>query len=192
VSVRDNVGCPKPSFADIRITVTTKILANAGNDTAMVVGQPLRLQAKGGDSYQWSPSAGLSNPNIANPEVVINEDQTYVVKVMTDIGCFAYDTVNIRVFKTDPDIFVPTAFTPNGDDLNDVLIPIAVGISDFQFFRVYNRWGLLVYSSTKPGAGWDGKVKGREQGTDTFLWHVRGTDYGGRVIEKKGTTLLMR
>ena len=192
VAVRDNAGCPKPSFADIQVRVTPKIPAYAGKDTAIVVGQPFRLQASGGDMYRWSPSTGLSDPNTANPEVLINEDQTYVVRVMTDIGCFAYDTVNIRVFRTEPDIFVPTAFTPNGDGLNDILRPIPVGISEFQFFRLYNRWGQLVFSATDADAGWNGYLKGKEQGSDTYIWHVRGVDFTGRVIEKKGTTTLIR
>jgi gliding motility-associated-like protein len=111
---------------------------------------------------------------------------------MTDNGCFALDTVFIRVFKTDPDIFVPTAFTPNGDKRNDVLTPIPVGIAEFQFFRLYNRWGQLVFSTTEVGKGWNGLINGREQGSDTFVWHVRGVDYTGRVIDKKGATTLVR
>lgn len=192
VAVRDNVGCPKPSFADVVVTVAPRILADAGNDTSIVVGQPFRLQGSGGDFYRWTPPTGLSDPNIADPSVDLNEDQRYILRVTTINGCFAYDTVDIRVFKTDPDIFVPSAFTPNGDRLNDVLVPIPVGISEFQFFRLYNRWGQLVFSTTATGTGWNGKVKGKEQGSDTFVWHVRGVDYTGRVIDKKGTTTLIR
>jgi gliding motility-associated-like protein len=192
VSVRDNAGCPKPSFANIVVSVAPKILANAGNDTSIVVGQPFRLQGSGGDFYRWSPSTGLENPNVADPSVDLNEDQTYILRVSTDNGCFALDTVSIRVFKTDPDIFVPTAFTPNGDRLNDILTPIPVGIGDFQFFRIYNRWGQLLFSTTSTGRGWNGLVNGKEQGSDTYVWHVRGVDYTGRVIDKKGTTTLIR
>ena len=192
VAVRDDAGCPKPSFADVVVTVAPKIPAFAGNDTAIVVGQPFRLQGSGGDSYRWTPPTGLSDPNTADPRIDINEDQTYVLKVLTDDGCFAFDTVNVRVFKTDPDIFVPTAFTPNGDRLNDLLVPIPVGIAQFDFFRLYNRWGQLVFGTTETGKGWDGYIKGKEQGSDTYIWHVRGVDYTGRVVEKKGTTSLIR
>jgi gliding motility-associated-like protein len=192
VAVRDNAGCPKPSFSDVVVTVAPRILADAGNDTAIVVGQPFKLQGSGGDSYRWSPPTGLSDPNLPDPGVDLNEDQRYILKVMTDNGCFALDTVFIRVFKTDPDIFVPTAFTPNGDKRNDVLTPIPVGIAEFQFFRLYNRWGQLVFSTTEVGKGWNGLINGREQGSDTFVWHVRGVDYTGRVIDKKGATTLVR
>jgi gliding motility-associated-like protein len=192
VAVRDNAGCPKPSFANVVVSVTPRILANAGKDTSIVVGQPFRLQGSGGESYRWSPPTGLSNPNIADPSVAINEDQRYVLKASNDNGCYAIDTVDIRVFKTDPDIFVPTAFTPNGDKLNDILTPIPVGISQFQFFRLYNRWGQLVFGTTEVGVGWDGSLKGREQASDTYVWHVRGVDFTGRAIDKKGTTSLIR
>jgi gliding motility-associated-like protein len=98
----------------------------------------------------------------------------------------------VRVFKTAPDIFVPTGFTPNGDGLNDFLVPIPAGISEFEYFRVYNRYGQLVFSTTEVGKGWDGKIAGKDQGSDTFAWYVKGRDYTGKAIFKKGTSTLIR
>jgi gliding motility-associated-like protein len=119
-------------------------------------------------------------------------DQRYILRVTTADGCFAFDTLNVRVFKTDPDIFVPTAFTPNGDGLNDQLLPIPAGISQYEYFRVYNRYGQLVFSTTEVGKGWDGKIAGKEQGSDTFAWYVKGRDYTGKTIFKKGSSTLIR
>ena len=183
---------PKSSFDSVRVNVISPIAAFAGNDTAVVVGQPLQLNASGGDVYFWTPATGLTNQDIPNPVANLNDDITFILRVASNEGCFAFDTVNVRVFKTDPDIFVPTAFTPNGDRLNDVLVPIPAGVSELEFFRVYNRWGELVFSTSEFGKGWDGKISGKEQGTDTFAWYVKGRDYTGKVIFKKGNTTLIR
>ena len=185
VAVRNNEGCPKAAFDSVRVNVISPIAAFAGNDTAVVVGQPLQLNASGGDVYFWTPATGLTNQDIPNPVANLNDDITYILRVASNEGCFAFDTVNVRVFKTAPDIFVPTAFTPNGDRLNDVLVPIPAGISELEFFRVYNRWGELVFSTTEFGKGWDGKISGKEQGTDTFAWYVKGRDYTGKVDLQK-------
>lgn len=192
VAARDNGGCPKAAFDSVLITVIPPVPAFAGRDTAVVVGQPLQLNASGGDSYAWTPPTGLTNPDIPNPVANLNEDITYVLRVTTDEGCVGFDTLNVRVFRTAPDIFVPTAFTPNGDQLNDFLVPVPVGISEFEYFRVYNRYGQLVFSTTEVGRGWDGKIGGKDQGSDSFVWYVRGRDYTGRVIFKKGQTTLIR
>jgi gliding motility-associated-like protein len=193
VAVTDNAGCPKPSFADVLVRVVPPVPAFAGRDTAIVVGQPLQLNAAGGSSYVWSPPAGLNRNFISNPVANLSDDISYIVKVSTEEGCFAFDTINVRVFKTAPDIFVPTAFTPNGDGLNDVLKPIPVGITNIEYFRVYNRWGVMVFSTNaEQGGGWDGRINGREQGSDTFVWYVRGTDFTGKIIFKKGSSTLIR
>jgi gliding motility-associated-like protein len=176
----------------VEIDVKSNLSANAGRDTAVLQGQPLRLKASGGVRYLWSPATGLNDPEAAEPRVDTDRDRTYFLKAISIEGCVGMDTVNIRVFRTDPDIFVPTAFTPNGDRLNDVLTPIPVGIVEFQFFRVYNRWGQLVYSTNETGKGWDGMFKGVPQRSGTFAWHVRGLAIDGRAVEKRGTATIIR
>jgi gliding motility-associated-like protein len=192
VAVRNEGGCPKAAFDSVLVTVIPPVRAFAGNDTTVVVGQPLQLNASGGDVYVWSPTTGLTNHLISNPIANLNDNISYILRVATDDGCFAFDTLNVRVFKTAPDIFVPTGFTPNGDGLNDFLVPIPAGISEFEYFRVYNRYGQLVFSTTEVGKGWDGKIAGKDQGSDTFAWYVKGRDYTGKAIFKKGTSTLIR
>lgn len=192
VAVFDNRGCPKPGLDSVVVRVVPRVPAFAGNDTSIVVGQPLQLQATGGTNYRWLPVTGLSNPNISNPVATLGGNATYIVTVATPEGCSARDTINIKVFNTAPDIFVPTAFTPNNDGTNDQLIPIPVGVTGIDFFRVYNRYGELVFSTTQIGKGWDGRIKGRDQNTSTFTWYVQGTDFTGKRIFKKGTSTLIR
>jgi gliding motility-associated-like protein len=101
---------------------------------------------------------------------------TYIVKVSSPNNCFAYDTINITVFKTAPDIFVPTVFSPNGDGKNDRLIPVPVGLKGYDFFEIYNRWGQRMFRTTQIGVGWDGYFRGILQDVDTYVWQVQGTD----------------
>jgi gliding motility-associated-like protein len=192
VTVWDDKGCPKPSFANVVITVAPPVQAFAGRDTAIVTGQPLQLTGSGGDYYTWTPVNAMSNPNINNPIANLDEDTQLSLKVTTLQGCFAYDTLNVKVFKTQPDIFVPTAFSPNNDGLNDKLTPIPVGIQQFDYFRIFNRWGQLVFSTHKIGEGWDGRLKALEQGNGSFVWQVRGVDYTGRVIDKNGVVTVIK
>ncbi len=191
LTVTDTIGCPKPGYDTVVIGVRPPVPAFAGNDTAIVVGQPLQLNATGGVNYLWQPITGLSDHQIGNPVASLTQNQTYVVRVSTPEDCFALDTINITVYKTAPDIFVPNAFTP-GRNNNTIFRPIPVGIAKLEYFRVYNRWGQMVYSSSTPGDGWDGRISGREQATDTYVWMVQGRDYTGRVIFKKGTVVLLR
>ncbi|HEX4957628.1 MAG TPA: T9SS type B sorting domain-containing protein [Lacibacter sp.] len=191
----DTLGCPKPSYDTVLVTVIPQVQAFAGNDTAVVVGQPLQLLGRGAAFYEWSPPTYLNAPNIVNPVAVFNssvERFSYIMKATTPEGCFGLDTVNIRIFKTAPDIFVPTAFTPDANNLNDVFRPIAVGISKFDYFRVFNRWGNLLYTSPTVKDGWDGTYKGIPQAPDTYVWMVSGTDYTGKKVVKKGTVQLIR
>jgi gliding motility-associated-like protein len=87
---------------------------------------------------------------------------------------------------------VPTGFSPNKDGNNEIFKPIPIGIRSLDFFRVYNRWGQLIYSTSQIGAGWDGTYSGAEQGAGTYVWYVSGTNYLGNKIEKKGTVILIR
>jgi gliding motility-associated-like protein len=195
LTVLDNIGCPKPGRDTVMVTVYPKVNAFAGNDTSVVVNQPLLFNATGGESYSWSPRTSLSTDDIHNPIGIYNgsfDSITYRVMVTDENNCTDSAFVTVKIFKTNPQIFVPTAFTPNNDGKNDVFRPIAVGILNIEYFRVFNRWGELVFSTTTNGKGWDGKIAGKEQATGTFVWVVKGVDYTGKSVFAKGTVTLIR
>lgn len=195
LNVWDNLGCPKPGRDTVLVTVLPPIVPFAGNDTMVVVGQPLQLNAEGGVAYQWVPGTNLNDPTIKNPIGVYTgefDSIRYWVRVFNEAGCYDSASVKVLVFRTAPTVFVPTAFTPNGDGLNDVLRPIAVGVERINYFRIYNRWGQLVFSTTTNGAGWDGKIGGSVQGTNVYAWMVSAVDYLGNEIFLKGTSTLIR
>jgi gliding motility-associated-like protein len=195
LTVRDTIGCPKPSRDTVLVKVLPKINAFAGNDTAVVVGQPLQFKATGGVKYSWSPADWLNKTDIPNPKAIYNEEIeniTYKVDVFNEANCVDSAFVSVKIFKTNPQVFVPTAFTPDGDGKNDMFRPIAVGISRIEYFRVYNRWGQMVFQTTINGKGWDGKIGGKPQGSATFVWLVKGADYTGKTFFAKGTVTLIR
>ncbi|MDZ4810503.1 MAG: gliding motility-associated C-terminal domain-containing protein, partial [Bacteroidota bacterium] len=91
-----------------------------------------------------------------------------------------------------PDIYVPTGFTPNGDGKNDRFTPFPVGMKSYNYFRIYNRWGQIVFSSTNLHDGWDGKLGGRDQQSGIYVWMIEGVTNDNRVITRKGTVSLIR
>jgi gliding motility-associated-like protein len=194
----NSTGCIKPKSDTILVEVIPPILAFAGNDTSIVLGQPLQLNATGSINYLWSnvaPTAAgnfLSDYTIYNPIATLKENQTFAVIVSDDNGCLAVDTIKIVVFKSAPDIFVPTIFTPNNDGKNDRLIPIPVGLKAYDYFEIYNRWGQRMYRTSQVGVGWDGYFRGVLQDSDTYVWQVQGTDFLGKRVYKKGTAILMK
>jgi gliding motility-associated-like protein len=194
LSAFNTLGCPKPGMDTVLVTVQPKINAFAGRDTSVVMGQPLQLNATGGTAYQWSPPAYLSSFSIADPVAVFgseSEDIRYRVLVFNDV-CVDSAFILVKVFKTLPVVFVPTAFTPNNDGKNDVLRPLAAGIQSIRYFTVYNRWGQMVFTTSINGKGWDGKVNGRDQAADTFIWVVKAIDYKGKPYLEKGVVTLIR
>jgi gliding motility-associated-like protein len=180
------------------VKVNPEIPAFAGNDTSIVINQPLQLQATGGLNYEWRPSLGLSAVNIANPVAQYSSTPAegyyiYTVKVSDDAGCIDSAVVRVSIFSTLPEIYVPNAFTPNGDGRNDFFKIVAPGIERIKLFRVYNRWGQLIYDSPVTHIiGWDGSFNGKPLPSDTFVWMVQAVDYTGKTHFKKGTVTLVR
>ncbi len=192
VTVRDVLGCPKP-VKDTMILYVAKIIADAGpRDTSVVIGQPLQLGASGSTNYSWTPTTWLNDPLISNPIALPQNDIEYVVRVSNNAGCFDTDSIRVHVYKVLPGFFVPNAFTPNGNGNNDIFRPIAIGMKSIDIFRVYNRWGQMLYSGTGNGAGWDGRFLGKAQEMATYVWYAEGVDYLNNKIKRKGSVVLIR
>jgi gliding motility-associated-like protein len=195
LSALNNLGCPKPGRDTVVVTVLPKVKAFAGRDTTVVINQPLQFEGSGGIDYLWSPPLGLNNVTIYNPIGIYNTETDsvkYKLIVTDQAGCADSAFVKVKVFKTNPYIFVPTAFTPNADGRNDVIRPIAVGIQKINYFNIYNRWGQLVFTTTANEQGWDGRIAGVLQSTATFVWMVSAIDFAGKPFFLKGTTTLIR
>jgi gliding motility-associated-like protein len=198
LSVFDDNGCAAGLKDSVYIQVGTPIQISAGKDTSISINQPLQLQAtdisNGGIiNYTWSPSFGLNNPSISNPLLQFSTigNYTYTVTGQTAEGCTASSSLTIKVMAKAA-IYVPNAFTPNGDGHNDLFKPIPAGIRDLKFFKVFNRWGEMVFSSSSFNIGWDGNFNGKPQDPGTFVWMYEAVDYNGNILAGKGIVILIR
>jgi len=197
LTVTDGMGCTSLQSDAVVVTVTPPAAIWIGNDTSILAGQPVPMDVEdingsGFDSFSWSPATGLDNSAISNPIASPEESVTYTVLASTAAGCQAQGTRSIKVYSV-ADIFVPNAFTPNGDGHNDVLHARPVGIRKFEYFAVFNRWGQRIFYTADPSVGWDGSTGGHYvNGTTTYVWMAAGIDYRGVLVERKGTVILVR
>ena len=141
--------------------------------------------------YLWTNGNGLNNYAIDSPIFNNNIDREFWIKITTAEGCKITDTLLVRMFKK-VNIFVPGGFSPNGDGKNDILTPEPVGIKHFNYFKVYNRWGQLVFQTTEFGKGWNGFYKGVKQPIETYMWIAEGIDIYGNLVKRSGTTILLK
>jgi len=195
IAVSDTLGCPKIVTDTINVRVIPRIIPNAGNDTMAVIGRPLQLGASGGLSYRWTPPTFLSNPLIANPVftgAAGTDSIIYTVRVYTQAGCYAEDNVVVTIFDGISKILVPSGFTPNKDGKNDILKPITKGIKQLIHFNVFNRWGQLIFTTSKLGDGWDGTFKGEIQPVGAYVYEAVGIDFADIKVYTKGTTVIIR
>lgn len=197
LSVKDANGCASLVKDTMEVIVTPAVKLFAGNDSLTVaINQPVQLNVvQVGDQtvtqYTWTPSYGLSSTIVPNPVATLDKDITYYVTGRTPANCEGSDTINIKVYKG-PEIYVPTAFTPNGDGRNDILKAIAVGMKEYRYFRIFNRYGQLVFETKNFNRGWDGRVKGTVQNTGTYVWMAETVDFRGNLVQRKGTTMIVQ
>ncbi|WP_299818112.1 PKD domain-containing protein [uncultured Pontibacter sp.] len=157
VQTVNSFGCASAS----RVKVTAEVLAStadAGQDVIIIKGQNTGLHGKGGETYQWSPATGLSNPNIANPVATPQETTTYTLTVTTKAGCTYTDEVTVTVL---PRIDPTNAITVNGDNINDWWEIRNIESYPDCHVKVFTRWGALVYESYGYKVPWDGTHNGK-------------------------------
>jgi gliding motility-associated-like protein len=192
LSVVDANGCSSLQPASVTVYVTPPIVVIATRDTVVAKGDQVQLNASSAATdYAWSPSIGLNDPFISDPVATVTNDITYLVTATTSAGCKGEAYVKLTVFDG-PEIYVPGAFTPNNDGKNDIFRPFPVGIKRLNYFRVFNRWGELIYSTSTFHQGWDGTIRGLKQSTGSYIWMVEGVTKDDKIIRKKGSVVLIR
>jgi gliding motility-associated-like protein len=157
-----------------------------------VAGLPQTLEARPiGNSVLWTPASSLDDPASYKPTFIGSTEQKYAIQLRTEAGCLTTDTQVVKINKNIV-IYVPNAFTPNRDGLNDNLKPFMIGIKELTYFRIYNRWGELVYETKDPKSGWDGKFKGNPYNAQTLVWVLQGIGADNKTYNAKGSTVLIR
>jgi gliding motility-associated-like protein len=191
LEVSDNYGCNFKVYDTVWVFMRAPVPADAGRDTIAATGIPHQLLGGGGIRYVWSPAAPLNNPFVQSPQATLFADTRFKVFVQDNAGCIGEDDVFVKVYDG-PTYYLPNAFSPNGDGLNDVFRPTPVEIVSTQYFRVFNRYGKIIFETNQYRKGWDGRFEGKEQPQGTYVWMIRGIDKFGKIVEQKGTFLLIR
>lgn len=186
--IADN-GCSSDTL--FKTFFINKAFADAGNDTLVLKNNSFQLHGRGNGDFLWAPSFGLNDNGIPDPTCITDKDQRYTLTVTTPEGCIATDIVSIEVFKGSS-VFVPNAFTPDHDGLNDIFMPGYKGIKKLHNFTVYNRWGQLMFTTNNIGKGWDGSFQNVIQSAGSFVWMLKAEDYEGKIYQMKGTVTLIR
>ncbi len=157
-----------------------------------VINLPLNLNARSiGEQFLWKPGTYLNTATSIAPTFKGVVDQLYTIEIRTNAGCLTVDTQLVKTIEK-IEAFVPNAFTPNNDGRNDYLRPIFKGALSVGYFRVFNRWGQLLFEGKNLQAGWDGTYKGLDQAQQTVVWMLDFVGVDGKVYTQKGTCVLIR
>jgi gliding motility-associated-like protein len=188
-SVQVDVIVNKPLIPGIRYpTVTT------GTNT------PVQLNARDlgpGTKYLWQPPVGLDFATVQSPTFNYNQNTQFTITLTPSNGsCPTTDTLLVQIVPDNGSLKsalnVPTAFSPNGDGHNDKLYPLTINVKELKYFRVYNRWGQLMFETKTLGQGWDGTFNGVPQVMDVYTWIVEAYGEDGVHYKQAGNTILMR
>jgi gliding motility-associated-like protein len=133
-------------------------------------------------SYLW-------NDNSVAPALTIKQPGLYWVEVSDSNNCSGKDSITISPCEK---FFIPNAFTPNNDGLNDIFKPIILGTLVNYKFTIYDRWGQLVFQSSEIGKGWNGMMNGSYQPAGVYVWTCRYQTVGNKENFRKGTVVLVR
>ncbi|RYD86380.1 MAG: gliding motility-associated C-terminal domain-containing protein, partial [Sphingobacteriales bacterium] len=208
--VKDGNGCSSLIPDTVFLSVTAPIVVRVNPvDTVMFIGDTLHLRAiAAATQFVWTNSLGqtpanLTNANIFDPILLVEQNEILKVHVTDQNGCTGDGIFYLRAYQG-PEIYVPTAFTPNHDGKNDLLRPACVGVQTLNYFRVFDRWGKImyeyhgerrgpeVYNLLTSNIGWDGRFKGQELTTGSFVWVAEGVTKEGKVITRKGIVTIIR
>jgi len=184
---KDNFNCFIDT-AEVKVAVGVPTQFNIGKDTIITAGTIYQfnpqLTTQDIRKWIWKSPVELSCRNCATPQARISNDVDITSTAINIYGCVSTDTISIKTFCGNTELFVPNAFSPDGDGINDVLLVQGRGIKMIKSFKIFSRWGELVFEKSNfvPGDrayAWDGTVRGKPASSDVFV-------YIAEVICEKG------
>lgn len=184
-----NISSCRIASAALMINVHPKPVVNAGPDRVMLVNNPITLSgtAEGEQIvFSWSPDKFINDTGQLNPIVSPPADITYTLAARSIWGCTNTDSATVKVVEG---IFVPTAFTPNGDGKNDRWEIPYLDPSFGASVNVFNRWGQLVYHVSSAKVSWDGTLNGIPQSAGVYIYVI---SFKKKELNMKGTITLIR
>ena len=171
----------------IKINIRPAVIAFAGNDATIILGNSIQLTATGGSLYQWSTGANTNTITVSP-----TENTSYEVTVTDAAGCSDVASVNIAVNEPEKYyISVPNIFSPNDDQKNDFIFVHGSGIKEFRLV-IYDRWGEKVFTTKEKTIGWDGTYRGKPLNSGVFVYFLEATFNDASVFKEKGNITLLR
>jgi len=175
----------------IIITVFNLPYINAGNDTVIGIGGEATLWAWGTPDFTWTPAPNeCITPNCSQVYVIPNQATVYIVDGVDGNGCHNYDTVLVDISGL-MEVFIPNIFSPNGDGFNDFLVINGPRLFNFKI-EIFDRWGKLIYTAQDQKEYWNGKFKGTELATQTFVYTMVGETVLGEKIVRSGNVTIIK
>jgi gliding motility-associated-like protein len=154
-------------------------------DSSLCKGNILQIKVPGYLQYNWTTGSHESF-------IDISLTGTYGLQVIDDNNCKGMDSTKVFFYTNCITIQVPNAFTPNGDGKNDVFKPLIPAPVRNYNFKIWNRWGLMLFETQNQDKGWDGRIQSREQGSGVFIYLITFRDLDGRNVKRSGTIVLIR
>ncbi|MEL7251210.1 MAG: PKD domain-containing protein [Bacteroidota bacterium] len=196
VALTNDFGCMGELSVPVTVFQFQPALFITPEQDTLVPGESIQLMATDDPTYtySWTPAIGLSATDIPNPVASPEETTLYELTIVDGNGCSNQEDVLLVVFNSpciDPYIFVPNAFSPNGDNLNDVLLVEGNVIDEF-YLAIYNRWGEQVFESFSQDDGWDGTFEGRALSPDVYGYYLEVSCFGGEEYRSRGNITLLR
>lgn len=196
LTANNEFGCSDEITFDVEVTNLANEVEATISTSDLITGQPVTLSVTEDENftYSWTPAALLDDPSSANPTFILQEEVNFEVIVTDENGCSIVLAVVVIPADTpcaEPFVFVPNAFTPNGDDLNDQLRVDGNQIVEM-YLAIYNRWGERVFESRDQTQTWDGTFEGKPLNPDVFGYIFTATCTNGDSFSSQGNISLLK
>ena len=193
VSISNGLGCTWTLSHNIGINDPSNGIFAKADPDLIIPGKKTQLTTvdRTGYSYKWSPADGLSDVNVFNPMAMPDKTTTYTVTVTDELGCTATASVTVKVISCEESVFVPNAFSPNGDSKNDEFRVRSNFVNDIEIV-IYNRWGQQMFKASDAESGWDGSFDGTKLGPDVYGYCVIFTCPDNKKYTKLGNVSIIK
>jgi gliding motility-associated-like protein len=181
------VGAP----VSVQAFVNPTPIIKAGKNDTIPRGNSVQLNAIGGVSYAWVPGTGLSCTNCPNPIASPGQTTTYFLTGTDEYGCVNFDSLTVTVIQGEEELYIPNAFSPDGNNLNDQFMIYGTNIKTIDI-QIFDRWGEQVYHGTDQYKGWDGKFHGNAVEMGVYVYRVQCEWMSGNKTTRNGIVTCLR
>ena len=192
LTVTDAKGCSSSRTIEIKTLPVPSV--DAGLDTTIIIGESVQLNANSTGNINWTPPADLSCTDCSDPVASPIQTTKYFVNVINASGCSATDSITVTVKIVCGEVFVPNAFSPNGEgNADNEKLCVYGNCFKTMRFMIFNRWGQKVYDSEERKKNcWDGTFNGEPMNSAVFVYYLEGELIDGTMVQKKGEINLIR